>query len=149
MLRPLALVILALTACAHPATSPAPASAPPALLLGDFQDDYGNRFTITPTEWLHRPRARYHIVKWDVPRQFAIAQNDSLNRGQPNRWTRIDWMLLPGMPPYEWGFCLTAYDAPTAAAAEATPPAVRETPKTGCNGFPFSRMKRVEPTRSN
>lgn len=114
------------------------------MLLGNFQDDYGNRFTITPTDWLHRPRSRYHIVKWDVAKQYAIAQNDSSNPGQPRRWTRLDWMELPGMPPYEWGFCLTAYDAASAADAEATPAARRETPKTGCNGFPFSRMRRIQ-----
>ncbi len=118
------------------------------MLLGDFQDDYGGRHTIGEAIWLHGSRARYHIVKWNVPGRYLIAQNDSANPGQPLRWTRIDWMLLPGMPPYEWGFCLTAYDAPSAAAAEATPAPNRAAPKTGCSGFPFSRMRRPEPPSS-
>lgn len=113
------------------------------MILGEFQDDYGSRFTITAGEWFQRPRARYHIVKWNAAAQYAIAQNDSSNPGQPRRWTRIDWMELAGMAPYQWAFCLTAYDAPTAAAAEATAPPRREIPKTGCNGFPFSRMRRL------
>jgi hypothetical protein len=116
---------------------------PPSLVIGEFQDDYGNRFSITPLEWFHQPHARYHIVRWNSADQYAIAKNDPNNRGEPDRWTRIDWMMLPGMAPYEWGFCLTAYDAPTAATAEATPAALRESPKTGCNGFPFSRMRRM------
>lgn len=139
----LALLALLAAACAQPSTAPLPTTMPPALVLGEFQDDYGNRFSITPTEWFHQPRSRYHIVRWNPAGQYAIAQNDSTNRGEANRWTRIDWMVLPGMAPYEWGFCLTAYDAPTAAAAEATPTALRESPKTGCNGFPFSRMRRT------
>lgn len=138
----LGLIAILAVACARPSTSPAPEAMPPALVLGEFQDDYGNRFSITTSEWFHQPHSRYHIVRWNPEQQYAIAQNDSSNRGQPNRWTRIDWMVLPGMPPWEWGFCLTAYDAPTAAAAEATPPPDRDTPKTGCNGFPFSRMRR-------
>jgi len=139
----LGLIAILATACAPPSTAPVPTPTPPALVLGEFQDDYGNRFSITPQLWFHQPRARYHIVRWNSAGQYAIAQNDSVNIGQPNRWTRIDWMVLTGMAPYEWGFCLTAYDAPTAAAAEATPAAFRESPKTGCNGFPFSRMRRI------
>ncbi|MEO5800124.1 MAG: hypothetical protein ABIS00_11860 [Gemmatimonadales bacterium] len=138
-----ALLPLALIACTHPATSPAPASAVPAMILGEFQDDYGNHFTISNAEWFHRPKSRYHILIWNVPDQYAIAQNDSSNPGQRGRWTRIDWMSLSGMAPWEWGFCLTAYDAPSLAAAEATTPARREVPRTGCNGFPFSRMRRL------
>lgn len=121
-------------------------TVPPTLLLGDFQDDYGNRFTITPTEWFHRPRSRYRVVRWDPVGQYAIAQNDSANPGEPARWTRIDWLVLSGMPPYEWAFCLTAYDAATSEAAERTPAARREIPRTGCNGFPFSRMRRIVAT---
>ena len=78
--------------------------------------------------------------RWDG--QTLIAQNDSANAYAPGLWTRIDWVRLDGMAPYTWAFCLTAYDAPTRAAAEATPPADRATPRTGCNGYPFSRMRR-------
>ncbi|MES2304736.1 MAG: hypothetical protein V4558_04485 [Gemmatimonadota bacterium] len=113
------------------------------MLIGEFQDDYGSRFTITSAEWFQQPGNRFHVLRWNPASQYLIAQNDSSNRGEGGRFTRIDWMPLPGMPPYEWGFCLTAYDAPTAAAAEATAPPRRDIPKTGCNGFPFSRMRRV------
>jgi hypothetical protein len=116
--------------------------------LGEFQDDYGGRHTISTTLWVHRPRARYHIRRWNVAQQYLIAQNDSSNASDPGRWTRIDWMTLSSMPPYTWAFCLSAYAAATAAAAESTQIARRDTPRTGCNGFPFTRMMRVgAPTR--
>ena len=75
---------------------------------------------------------------------FLIAQNDSLNQSDANLWTRIDWVKLDSMPPFEWAYCLSAYDAETREEAERTEIANKESPRTGCNGFPFSRMKPLE-----
>jgi hypothetical protein len=111
-------------------------------LLGDFQDDYGSSYRISAVEWLHMPNARYRVVDWFPSRRYLIAQNDEHNKNAPGKWTRIDWVTLDGMAPYTWAFCLSAYDAPTREAAEATAIARPETPRTGCNGFPFSRMRR-------
>lgn len=134
------LLLLLLTAChSSPPLAPAPARVP-ALLVGAFVDDYGTRHVIGDTLWQHGSRNRYHIVRWDAAGQFLIAQNDSSNSAEKGRWSRIDWMPLTGMPPYAWAWCLTAYDAPTRAAAEATPPANRAAPRTGCGGYPFTRM---------
>ena len=82
------------------------------------------------------------IARWIRGEHHLIAQNDPSNRGAPVRWTRIAWVLLTGVPPYTWAFCFSAFDAPTAAAAESVVVARPETPKTGCNTFPFSRMQR-------
>lgn len=125
------------------AAAGATTSVPPALLLGEFVDDYDNRFTITPTMWTQLPHGRFNVIRWNAGGQYLIARNDSADRSAPGRWTRIDWVLLPNMAPYEWAFCLSAYDAPTVAAAESTTVARRDTPRTGCNGFPFSRMRRL------
>lgn len=38
----------------------------------------------------------------------------------------------------------SAWDAKTQADAERADIARRDTPKTGCNGYPFSRMRRLE-----
>ena len=139
-----ALALAACLACAHSSASRRSAeTAPDALVIGRFEDDYGNQFTITPTLWLQEPGSRYHIVKWRAESGYLIARNDRANPGDGGLWTRIDWLPLPGMPPYAWGFCLSAYRAPTAAAAESTRTARRDTPRTGCNGHPFSRMKPV------
>lgn len=137
-------VLLTLAAC----TPSVPQGVPPdgvpdPLLLGRFEDDYGSRYTITADLWTHHPRARYRIVRWRPEAGYLIARNDPDNPGEGGLWTRIDWMPLPGMPPWEWGFCLSAYNAPSAAAAESTRIARRDTPRTGCNGHPFSRMKAV------
>jgi hypothetical protein len=129
------------TACAS--ASPAKQSLAPASQIGEFLDDYGERYRITATEWTQLPRARYHILKWNVAGQYLIARNDSANASDAGLWTRIDWVDLPGMPPYRWGFCYSAYRAPSAAVAETVSVARRETPRTGCNGFPFSRMKQA------
>ena len=59
-------------------------------------------------------------------------------------FTRIDWVRLD-MAPFTWAFCMTAYKATPADSAEATQPAKRDVPRTGCNGFPFSRMKPSRP----
>lgn len=121
-----------------------PIEAPPQRLLGTFVDDYGSRYTITPGVWTHLPQGRYHVRRWNVSDGYLIAQNDSANGQAPGRWTRIDWVELREMAPWAWAFCLSAYDAPTAAAAESTLVARREEPRMGCNGHPFSRMRRLD-----
>ena len=114
---------------------------PPTELLGDFSDDYGSSYLVTADAFQQDARATYRVVAWHVDSQYLIAQNDSSNRSAPNRWTRIDWLTLRGMAPYTWGFCLSAYDAATQREAEAARVAQRESPRTGCNGFPFTRMR--------
>jgi hypothetical protein len=135
-------LVLALTPACIAAQSGARAS-PPAELLGEFRDDYGNSFRITDSVFTHLPGIRYRIVEWNVAERYLIAQNDAGNPSDGGLWTRIDWMSFTGMAPYTWGFCLTAYQETSAAAARETPAANRETPRTGCNGFPFSRMERI------
>ncbi len=141
-------LFLALGLCAgtlRGQVSPADTAGPPRSLLGQFADDYGNLFGITPTAWDQFPSARYHVLAWHTAGQYLIAQNDSANPGQGGRWTRIDWLPLEGMAPYTWAFCFSAYDAATPEAAEQVTTARRETPKTGCNGYPFSRMRPAMP----
>jgi hypothetical protein len=122
----------------------AAAAEPPALLLGSFVDDYGIEYEVSEREWVQYPDARYHIARWEPDGQYLLARNDSTNPSDGGLWTRIDWVQLTGMAPYEWAFCLSAYAAPSAAAAESTRVARPETPRTGCNGHPYSRMRRQE-----
>lgn len=115
----------------------------PTLLKGDFRDDYGIRFTISDTIWMQHPNAKYHIISWDTTAQYLIARNDENNPSEPGLYTRIDYMLLPDMEPFRWGFCLTVYKAKTIEEAKMSASADRQNPKKGCNGYPFSRMERV------
>lgn len=115
--------------------------SPDPSVIGEFTDDYANSFRISEALFEQLPRARFHIVEWHAAERFFIAHNDASNPGDAGLWTRIDWMPLDGMPPFTWGFCMTAYRAATQDAARATPEPNRVTPRTGCNGHPFSRMK--------
>lgn len=135
------LALLVLAACTKLGPQSPPRGRPDSLILGRFEDDYGSRFTITGELWTQHPRARYHIVRWRADAQYLIARNDSSNPGDGGLWTRIDWMPLSGMPPFAWAFCMSAFQAVSAAAAESTRVAHRDTPRSGCNGHPFSRMK--------
>ena len=144
MLRLLALG-LALSACAAPppiANSTATSSTAPEALLGTFEDDYGIRYTIGPERWT-QGAARYHIAAWNAAERYAVARNDADNPSDGGRWTRIDWVPLDGGD-YAWAYCYAVYDAATRAEAVAAPPSGRDTPRTGCGGHPFSRMKRVD-----
>ena len=121
-----------------------PVGTAPIELLGAFQDDYGINYRIDADAWHQGERTTYHVRTWHANERYLIARNASSNPSGADRWTRIDWMPLPGMAPYEWAYCLSAYEARTPAAAEATEVARRDAPRTGCNGFPFSRMKRID-----
>lgn len=115
----------------------------PAFVIGNFMDDYKITYTISDPLWVQHPNAKYHIIKWNPEKQYLIAKNDTGNKTDGNKYTRIDYMTFNGMEPFLWGFCLTAYDAATDQIAEETAAADRENPKKGCNGYPFSRMKRT------
>ncbi|GAB3507649.1 hypothetical protein GCM10027442_12990 [Emticicia fontis] len=107
-------------------------------------DDYKITYTINDTLWIQKPNAKYHIIKWNEKEQYLIARNDKNNPADGGLYTRIDYMTFENMQPFLWGFCLSAYNAKTEAEAEAVKIADRANPRKGCNGFPFSRMKRVE-----
>jgi hypothetical protein len=115
----------------------------PTDLIGNFQDDYGIQYSITPTLWHQGMSTAYHIVHWDSAGQSVVAKNDDANPSDGGKWTRIDWIQLDDMPPYSWAYCLTVYAAKSREEAEMAEPAQRATPRAGCNGFPFSRMRRT------
>jgi hypothetical protein len=135
-------IVGALAGCIPRSSAPLPAAdLPPAELLGRFRDDYENAFNVSRETWEQLPHGRYHIVEWHSDLHFLVAQNDFMNPGDPGLWTRIDWIALNGMAPYAWAFCMTTYNAPARDVARATAPANGATPRTGCNSYPFSRMR--------
>jgi len=113
-------------------------------MLGSFEDDYQIKYKISDTLWTQLPNTRFHIIKWNMEKKYIIAKNDAKNPGDGSLYTRIDYMTFDKIEPWKWGFCLTAYNAPTDAIAEATAAADRDNPMKGCGGYPFSRMKRVK-----
>lgn len=129
-----------LTAFSQPHTAD---SKIPAMLTGTFQDDYGIKYKITDSSWTQLPGTTYHIISWNVEQQYVVAKNDNNNPSDKGLFTRIDFMKFSNMEPFKWGFCLTEYKAPTIKQAIETAAADRSNPKKGCNGYPFSRMKRI------
>lgn len=116
----------------------------PAFMLGSFTDDYNITYAINDSLWTQNPRTKYHILKIDTAKQYLICKNDHANKGDANKYTRIDFITFNNMEPFHWGFCLTAYNAETDKIAEETAAADRANPRKGCNGYPFSRMKALE-----
>ena len=113
------------------------------LPLGEWEDDYGIRYVVSEVVWDQNPGGKYHISKCNPEARYLVARNDSSNATDQGLWTRIDWMPLQDMKPFEWAFCLTAYQESSETAAEAIQASDRSQPLVGCNGFPFSRMKPV------
>ena len=139
------LVLLLLSACSPLPPLASPMAFPP---VGAFEDDYGIRYTIGPYAWTQHGStphsgATYHVTDWNADQRFALAQNDADNATDAGLWTRIDWVQLEGPDGYTWAYCYAVYDAETRNDALTAPASDRDTPRTGCNGYPFSRMKRV------
>lgn len=115
--------------------------APPGL-TGNFIDDYGITYTVTDSLFIQAPGIRYHIIRWDTAQQFFIAYQVPKKTPDSLVYTRIDYMRFTGMQPWLWGYCFTTYTAKNEEEALNQPAADRQNPKKGCNGYPFSRMKR-------
>ncbi len=122
-----------------------PTDTIPSIFIGNFTDDYGIRYNVTDSLFLQRPGIKYHIIRWNVKEQFIIARNDMDNPSEKGLYSRIDYMQFKNMEPFLWGFCLTVYNAANDSIAEFSVKADRINPKKGCNGYPFSRMKRTDP----
>tara|TARA_R110000868_G_scaffold410693_1_gene699763 strand:- start:3103 stop:3540 length:438 start_codon:yes stop_codon:yes gene_type:complete len=116
----------------------------PEFLLGEFIDDYGVKYSISDSILTMEGHTKLHILEWNLEEKYFVGQNDSLNPYDPLLFTRIDWMKFENMLPFEWGFCMSAYNAPSLDSAKVASSADRENPKTGCGGYPFSRMKRTK-----
>lgn len=119
-----------------------PTDTIPAILKGNFTDDYGIAYSLNDSLFTQHPGIKYHIVQWNVKDQYFIAKNDAGNPSEPGLYSRIDYMYFQHMEPYQWGFCLTVYDAASDSIAINSKPADRAHPMKGCGGFPFSRMKK-------
>lgn len=130
---------------AHHAIATSGRDTIPVQLPASFMDDYGIRYTISDTLWMQLPSAKYHIIRWNREQQYVIAKNDNNNPSDQGLYTRIDYMRFSNMEPFKWGFCLSNFKAATDSLAEFEPTKTdRLNPRKGCNGYPFSRMKKIE-----
>ena len=76
----------------------------PKFAIGNITDDYGIKYTINDSVWFQNPNMKFHILKWNSEMQYLVAKNDSTNKEDANKYTRIDYMTFTGMEPYNWGF---------------------------------------------
>ncbi len=120
----------------------------PSSLLGNFQDDYGNTYTITHKVWMHGSKAKYRLVHYNKAENYLIAKNDRSNPSDGGLYSRIDIVYFKEMEPWYWGYCFSAYKANTVQEAINTVLADKENPRKGCNGYPFSRTKREHRLKS-
>jgi hypothetical protein len=117
----------------------------PVALPANFTDDYGIKYSISDTLWYQLPSAKYHIIRWNLKEQYVIAKNGLGNPSDGGLYTRIDYMQFKNMEPFLWGFCLSNFNAQSDSLAEFSPTKTdRLNPRKGCNGYPFSRMKKIE-----
>ncbi len=114
----------------------------PKSLLGKFKDDYGSIYQIQPKEWIQDGNIKYHLLQYNKRENYFIAQNDNGNPSDRGLYSRIDIMYFENMKPWVWGYCLTTYKAASVQEAMNTVTVDRINPRKGCNGYPFSRMKR-------
>lgn len=115
----------------------------PTFLTGSFEDDYGVRYHIDQEVFHLLPDDRYHVLSVHRAEGYIILQNDSLNSFAPGLFTRIDYQQLENMEPYEWAFCFSSYAATSVEEATSQVNTQKTDLMTGCDGFPFSRMKRL------
>lgn len=112
----------------------------PPFPTGAFVDDYGSTHTISAAEWRQDAYTRTQIVRWNPSARYILGRSIPKDSSGSAGWVRIDWIPLDS-PPYTWAYCIIAYDKPDAASAEAVTTAKPDTPRTGCNGFPYTRLK--------
>lgn len=114
----------------------------PAFLIGEFEDDYGIRYQIDKQAFHLLPNDKFHIRRVNQAEGFLVLQNDSLNTFAPSLFTRIDYQKLNNMNPYEWAFCFSSFKEASIEDAIEKVNTQKADLMTGCNGFPFSRMKK-------
>ena len=112
----------------------------PMEILGEHQsgtDPYITDHVISFTKWdqgemmgAFNFKARYNSQK------LAIAQNDSGNGYNPDKWSRFDWTVSEG----KTYFCQTVYDAARFEDAYSAIPADSGDLSTGCGGFGWSEF---------
>jgi len=115
----------------------------PSFLVGEFEDDYGVQYHIDNKVLRLLPNDAYYLVGVNENERYIILQNDSLNAFAPSLYTRIDYEKLENMAPYEWAFCFSSYEEASIKDAIKNVNTDKSDMMSGCNGFPFSRMKRV------
>ena len=114
----------------------------PKFMIGVFEDDYGVSYKIERHTIHLLPNDKYHVIQVNLNERYLILQNDSLNQFAASLYSRVDFQQLENMNPFKWAFCFSNYEAESVEDALITDNIDKSNLKKGCNGFPFSRMKK-------
>ena len=110
-------------------------------IKGTYIDNFGGAQTISASYWTSSDLV-FEICSVDNTRKRIIAQNDSRNQLNPNKFSRFEWTNFGNRL---W-YCQSVYDAPSAAAADAAPPADPSNPVDGgCGKFAWSTLIKILP----
>ena len=103
-------------------------------IKGTYIDDFGGAQGISATYWTSSDYV-FEICSVDNTRKRIVAQNDVRNPLNAGKFSRFEWINFKNRL---W-YCQSVFDAPTAAAADAAPPADPTNPVDGgCGGTNFS-----------
>ena len=106
-------------------------------IAGEYTDNFDGTQIIGPAVWDQgATMGKFNISTWDNDNNVLIAQNDSGNGYNPEKWSRFDW-TSDGTDVY---FCQTVYDAATAQDAIDATPADSGDLLTGCNTFSWTKL---------
>lgn len=110
-------------------------------VAGSWTDNYGSDHEIDNETWVSGGfgySSTYWVGEFDNDANYVVAQNDSENDWNADKWSRFDWTEADADG--TWYYCQTAYDAETMDDALNTPAADSGDLDSGCGGFPWSSM---------
>ncbi len=113
-------------------------------IFGSYADNYGGGHEISDALWTQGGwgnASYFHITQFSNDSQYAIAQNNTHNAYNPDKWSRFDWTWYDSGSGVELWYCQTAYGADTEADALATAAADATDPSSGgCGGLAWSKL---------
>lgn len=125
------------TSSSSSSSSSGTGGASPLAINGTYVDNFMSDWTIADdviTIGFGADDSKFNVAQYDNATFVVAAQNDAANTYFPNDFSRFDWTFSNT----DLYVCQTAYNAPTLAAALATPAADSTDLATGCGGNPWS-----------
>lgn len=112
-------------------------------IVGDYEDSIGDFHQITEEAWSN-PTGLFHITQYDNFQRLIIAQNDSGNQFNANKFSKFEWMYDDGR---QLMYCQSVLEATSAQEALESPGADSQNMSAGCNGQSWRAIKEAMPIR--
>ena len=113
-------------------------SAPQGALeiIGNYSDNFGGTHQVAQTGWVSGSFG-FQIITYSNASDFLIAQNDSTNAFDPDKFSRFSWTTFQSSLYY----CQRPFNAETFEAANTAPAPDTTDPSTGgCGGFSWTQL---------